>query len=375
MIAMSLGQTRPWKKLLSNQTRKQILSVLTFLAFFYALLNMADATSMPTILRVLPSKVTVEAENGFLPTSPVTVKIEVLNVVDLYAWQVKLYFNSSILNLTSNQVWYPLSHVFAGRDFVPVSALVSSDEKGAYTVFGASLLGQESSFSGSGVLCQMNFTRIATGSSTLHFSKALGKDVFLLDSNEEPILFAVFDGGVNTAISIEVSSQETTVQRYVTISGNINPPMRGVNITIQFTLANRAWDTLATVTTDENSRFSYTWRPTKEGTYKIRAHWAGDENVNAALSPTETVKVNPQTNVTPLIAGVLLVTVVLLILTYVLKFRKQTPRHRQRIGDIQVQQPFHIFIARMDLCRYPTLKRTPSKKSQNLYVHIDYTTV
>ena len=310
-------------RLLLKQGRKYVFLVLLFVAFIYGLPEKTEASVMPTTLRVFPSRVVVEAVNTTIPTSPITVKIAVLNVIDLFAWQIKLYFNATMLNLTTDGVWYPSGHVFADRVFIPVSAVVSSDEKGFFIAFGASLLGEESSFSGSGVLCQMNFTRIAEGASALSFSKPFSKDTFLLDTGGEQILFMVFDGGVNSAMSIIVNPTETIVERYITVSGNINPTMKNVNLTIFFRLAGGAWNTLANVTTDMNGDFSHTWRPTRAGTYEIRASWSGDENVNSAVSETEIVTVRPLVNVAPLVIAVLAVSIIVLILIYIIKFRKR----------------------------------------------------
>jgi len=303
--------------------RKQVLPILVFLSFLCGLLRLADASLMPTTLRVSPAKVVVEAADILFPTSPITVKISVSHVVGLYAWQIKLYFNATVLNLTTNEVTYPSGHVFANKDFVPVSAVVSSDEKGTYVIFGASLQGEEPSFNGSGVLCQMNLTRVAEGVSHLRFSKPSGNDTFLLDEGGKQILFAMVDGGVNSAISIEVSPRDTMVERYVNISGKIYPTMKNVNVTIHYRLADGSWGILANVTAEQDGSFAFVWRPTRAGTYEIRAIWPGDENVNPAISTTEMVDVKPIANVAPFVVAVLVVTIIALTLIYVAKFRKR----------------------------------------------------
>jgi hypothetical protein len=124
-----------------------------------------------------------------------TLKVRVAYVVNLYAWQVKIYYDSSILSFLN--ATYPSNHVFEGKPFFSVDPYNSSDQGGAYIMFFACLAGSQSGFSGSGTLCQISFTAVKNGVSELLFSKPLGwdsGDTWLVDPSLTDISFTVFDG-------------------------------------------------------------------------------------------------------------------------------------------------------------------------------------
>jgi len=124
-----------------------------------------------------------------------TVTVKVTNVTDLYTWQFRVYFNSTILNCTSESAWLPTGHVFDGKAFMPVAAAVDSDENGTYIDYGCTLVGAAEAFTGNGTLCQINFTGTAEGSSALSFGPWPGT-IFLLDTNLEDITFGVTAGEI-----------------------------------------------------------------------------------------------------------------------------------------------------------------------------------
>jgi len=66
-----------------------------------------EVNTKPTTIKVFPPEVVVEKGTDALSTSPITVNVTVLNVNDLFAWQTKLYFNSKVLNITKDRIWYP----------------------------------------------------------------------------------------------------------------------------------------------------------------------------------------------------------------------------------------------------------------------------
>jgi len=285
----------------------------------------AAVTALPTTLKVSPAKIVVENGTSPLPASPITVSVTVLDVHDLFAWQTKLYFDSSVLNITQDQVWYPSDHVFAGKKFFEVTPTVSQDEKGAYVLFGASIQGEEPTFNGSGTLFQMNFTAVAKGASTLRLSTPIGTDTFLYDSSLNAILFVVKDGKEGSEISIMINPEEVTVAWFVNISGAVAPPKGIISVTIYYRQTGESsWFTLATVKTDMNGRYLYIWRTTQVGTYEIRTSWIGDENINGAISETKTARVSA---VTPTFLYIAIIWAIAV--TAVLIYFAKTRKHRQ----------------------------------------------
>ena len=151
------------------------------------LLASIQGQSLAALISVTPSNVSVVSFEKF------NVTITVTNVTDLYAWQTMLLFNATILNATN--AWHPWSpeYVFYGKSSSPVTLI---DNTAGYVLCGASLLGAQSTFNGSGVLCQIEFQPKTLGTTSLSFSRPLegeGSKTFLLDSNLEFIHLEVVD--------------------------------------------------------------------------------------------------------------------------------------------------------------------------------------
>ena len=96
----------------------------------------------------------------------------------------------------------------------------------------------------------------------------------------------------SSTISIALSSTTITLGSSVTISGAIAPVRPDVTVTILCRPSGTVtWTALATVTSDSNSRYSYTWTPEKTGTYEVKARWEGDPNTLSAESDVMTLTV------------------------------------------------------------------------------------
>lgn len=103
------------------------------------------------------------------------VTIMVVDVEDLYTWQVMLYYNASIINCTKG--FYPADHVFAGKFHFPMEPIINNT--GGYVLHGSTLMGEDPGFNGTGKLCTFTFNSISIGDSGLIFSKPYGEDTFL----------------------------------------------------------------------------------------------------------------------------------------------------------------------------------------------------
>lgn len=146
--------------------------MVTFLLILSSMSIPHGAATPLSVVAVVPQTLTVGEEGVPLPTDPFTVNITIANVVDMYGWQVKIYFDAAILNCTG--AVYPTGHVFAGKQFIPVSPMIELD----YVMFGATLYYEEDVFSGNGTLCQITFIGKAVGTSDLEFDPV---DTYLLD--------------------------------------------------------------------------------------------------------------------------------------------------------------------------------------------------
>jgi len=123
-----------------------------------------------------------------------TINITVTNITDLFIWQFRLYFNSTILRY--DEAWYPTGHVFHNKTMMPVDAVEGSDENGTYIDYRCALIFPEDTFTGDGTLCQINFTGMAEGSSNLSFGMPIWC-TFLLDSDLVDISFEMTNGSVH----------------------------------------------------------------------------------------------------------------------------------------------------------------------------------
>lgn len=140
------------------------------------------------------SSITI-SEEEYNAATPHTVNVSVIDVTDLFAWEIRVYFDNTVVNTTTDLVWYPDDHVFAGQTTVPLEPVVEQDMVGWYVSFGSSLM-VGVAFTGTGTLCQINFTGVNPGTSDLTFSRPLGADTILLDDTLADITFTVNDGTI-----------------------------------------------------------------------------------------------------------------------------------------------------------------------------------
>jgi hypothetical protein len=139
----------------------------------------------PTILYVAPPSI---IDQSITPGSMILINASVVDVANLYVWQIKIYFDPTLLNCTG--AWYPSDHVFSGKPMVPVSPVINNGV--GYVVHGASLIG-DASFTGNGTLCQVEFEVLSTGSCDLEYGP-YGPDSFLLDDTLAEIPATTVDG-------------------------------------------------------------------------------------------------------------------------------------------------------------------------------------
>jgi len=128
-------------------------------------------------------------------------------------------------------------------------------------------------------------------------------------------------------ISISANPETITVGSSTTINGTITPVRPSVNVTIQYRLGgNETWNTLKTVTTNENGTYSYDWKPETVGTYEVKASWEGDNDTLPGESETLTITVNQaQPNIFLYVLAAVAIITMAATAIYLLKFRKPKP--------------------------------------------------
>jgi hypothetical protein len=154
-----------------------------------------------TTFAVLPREVAAKVGDTF------TVRISVTNVTNMYSWQVHLFFDNKILRCTSVSLLhdYVFSYAYtvgdALKDYNSNSGVVLwiGNDRGQ-VLMGDSLLGTDQpNFSGSGSLCQIEFTAISSGSSKLALFYRDEVETYYIDNRVVPIRPMVSNGEVIVA--------------------------------------------------------------------------------------------------------------------------------------------------------------------------------
>jgi hypothetical protein len=200
----------------------------------------------------------------------------------VYAWQVTMYYNNTILNAT--------------RAFLPAA----SDPD--YILFGHSTARPKPSFAS-------NYVKIGDTSLDTSVTSATPKklaiiefqimlapttgnklscnldinnvDTYLLDDFLSEIT-ATKTGGyyefsapvIVRNITITTDKSQVTVGSTVTVSGSVTPVTAGANVTIFYKLSNvSSWSTLAFAMTDPSGHYAYPWITSSEGTFDLKSGW------------------------------------------------------------------------------------------------------
>jgi len=156
------------------------------------------------------------------------INVVVGDVQNLFTWQIKLLFNSTVLNCTT-AVYPATGGIFQGKSIIPVTPTI--DNSVGFVLYGASLMGADSA-SGSGILCEISFKVLAVGKSDLEFSSPYGGDTFLLDVELE-LIPATIQGGFFANIPVPLRDIAVTV-----LSLSNNRPKEGENVSISVTVLN-----------------------------------------------------------------------------------------------------------------------------------------
>lgn len=124
------------------------------------------------------------------------VNVELFNVTDLASFQVRLTWNLTVLNYFSFNV--PSNAVFPPPQFSggppPIGPPIDVSVPGQL-IYGYAVGPQQPSFTGDGILFQIEFKIIAsTGETFLHIDPYPSNGTFLTDSNLQDMPFTTVDG-------------------------------------------------------------------------------------------------------------------------------------------------------------------------------------
>jgi parallel beta-helix repeat protein len=142
------------------------VSVALFVGLLFSSVSVNGAFSGPVSAKTfsqLPS-IAVDPQLSVVAVGyNVTISLNVSDVVDLFAWQIVLKYNSTVLNLT--ELWIPVDSVFAGLNPVSPNPDFGTDVADGldYVLCGSALVGSVSVNVSAGVLFRANFTGLSTG--------------------------------------------------------------------------------------------------------------------------------------------------------------------------------------------------------------------
>lgn len=140
----------------------------------------------PTTVLVCPF------ESSILVGQNLTINVTIVNVVDLYAWQVKLLFNTTQLECTDVSI--PPNHIFAGLQYFSTFPEINNND--GSVLLGCTLIGDRPGVNGTGVLVAIKFEAKAPGSSTLELVRVGRSHTMIIDSNIMDIAFETQNGHV-----------------------------------------------------------------------------------------------------------------------------------------------------------------------------------
>ena len=97
----------------------------------------------------------------------------------------------------------------------------------------------------------------------------------------------------SSSIFMSLSTNFAVFQNNVEIRGSLSPSLAGETVTLYVSSLGSPLTMLATVVTDSNGQYCYTWYSPPGGIHSVRANWSGDDEYSGADSSTFRLVVVP----------------------------------------------------------------------------------
>ena len=184
-----------------------------------------------------------------------------------------------------------------------------------------------------GASTTLNFTwdttDVTPGTYTLKAVVSAVTDELSIHMDDNTFIGPQVAAKVTSTLTISADPANITVGETTTINGSINPTRAGVTVTIWYKLSGEeTWSNLTAVQTNENSQYSHDWKPTTDGTYEVKASWAGDAGTFEAESDPQTIMVEEALGpgfFLYAVAGIAIAIVAAAMILYFVKIRKPKP--------------------------------------------------
>jgi hypothetical protein len=240
-------------------------------------------TSLPKVY-VDPANIT---NPTLIPQKNFTIEVKIANITDFYGFDIRLSWNTSVLNYTSHTVKIPVENYPDGALHEPVLEIKNevNTTAGTYTLVYTSL--SAPSFNGSGTVFNMTFTVMDFGECALNIYVSK-----LSDSSGQPINHTVENGYFSNlfydvaVLSVTPSATIAFIGEIVNITVTVlnNGTSRNETFTITTYCNNTAIDTQTVSNlppnTEETLTFYWNTSSAPPGDYTISA--------NATIVPDET---------------------------------------------------------------------------------------
>ena len=203
---------------------KKLIFILLSIIFLYSAFPLHQAVGQPTTV------VSIQPANnaGLTLGEAFSVNLTVSNVVDLAGWQLTLYYQSTVINVTGFQEGDFLltggeQTIFQEVDFQPNYNATT----GLITLGDVRITPPQPGVNGSGTLATISFTVIGSGGSVLHLDDGPVYVNKLFDHKNHLIHFTSVDG------QAYVGSVDVAVVEIDTPAGIAQDSMALVNVTAQ----------------------------------------------------------------------------------------------------------------------------------------------
>ncbi|HEY4674784.1 MAG TPA: cohesin domain-containing protein [Candidatus Bathyarchaeia archaeon] len=181
---------------------KKKIIIATTLLFIFVLMSIPAAFAQPTpSVEVDPAISTINIGDEL----NVTITINDLPSPGIYSYQLKLYFNTTLLNVTNAGM--PTGHFLSpsnpSKIFIVDNGVVDTTQ--GYVSFAATMLNPELPKNGSGVLCKITFQGVAQGVSYLNLTRTALKLVDPTAKELPKSSYIVTDGQVTVIPELSVT--------------------------------------------------------------------------------------------------------------------------------------------------------------------------
>ncbi len=139
-----------------------------------------------------------------------------------------------------------------------------------------------------------------------------------------------FGALASSSLSLTGSTRFAIGGSAVTMGGFISPPLSGKNVTLYISSTGSTLSVLATVVTDSDGRYSYTWYPSSVGIHSLRASCPGDIDYAGAESSVFTLVIVP---FEWLMMGVTVIVLLVVLLVVTLATRRKTPEEPEAFQE------------------------------------------